>query len=52
MGFSNANKYLIELDANNRIDVDMNANKIDVVCDNEDVRLKIKDSLLKCFKAF
>ena len=52
MNLLNANKYLIEIDANNRIDIDINSNKIDVVCDNEDYRLKIKDSLLKCFKAF
>lgn len=47
-----SNKYLIEIDANNKIDLDLNANKINVVCDNDDYRLKIKDSLLKCLKAF
>lgn len=52
MNFVTTNKYLIEIDPNNRIDIDMNSNKIDVICDNEDYRLKIKDSLLKCFKAF
>ncbi len=41
-------KMTIEFDNTNRVDIDLNQNTVDVFCDNEDIRLKIKDSLLKC----
>ena len=47
---SELKSYLIKIDSNNTINVDLNSNKIDVNCDNEDIRNKIKDSLLKCLK--
>lgn len=43
-------RYLIEIDGANRISVDLNTNKVNVVCDNEEIRVKVKDSLLKCLK--
>jgi integrator complex subunit 9 len=43
-------KYTIEIDCFNKVDVDLNLNKINVLCDNEDYRVKVKDSLLKCLK--
>ena len=42
--------YTINIDCNNSINIDLNNNKINVYCDNEDIRNKIKDSLLKCLK--
>jgi integrator complex subunit 9 len=42
--------YTINIDCNNSINIDLNNNKINVYCDNEDMRNKIKDSLLKCLK--
>ena len=41
-------KMTIEFDSTNRVDIDLNQNSVNVFCDNEDIRLKIKDSLLKC----
>jgi integrator complex subunit 9 len=45
------NRYLIEIDEQNKVEVDINLNKINVMCENDDIRVKIKDSLLKCLKA-
>ena len=42
-------KYLVELDKANKIDVDTISNQINVACDNDDLRVKVKDCLLKCF---
>jgi integrator complex subunit 9 len=42
--------YIIEFDSFNRILVDLNTNQINIVSDNEDLRVKIKDSLFKCIK--
>lgn len=42
--------YLIEFDPLNRIQIDLNTNQVNVFCDNEDLRVKVKDSLLKCIK--
>ena len=40
----------IEFDARNRVRLNVNAQQVDVVCDNDELRVKIKDSLLKCLK--
>jgi hypothetical protein len=53
--FAQANKtnepnYLIEFDNFNRILVDSNTNQINIISDNEDLRVKIKDALFKCIK--
>ena len=45
---SEESKKIIEFDSNNRVDIDLNQNTVNVFCDNEDIRLKVKDSLLKC----
>lgn len=46
--FLNKKMYSIEIDKSNFIDIDINCNKINVSCDNDEYRVKIKDSLLKC----
>ncbi|CAF0809066.1 unnamed protein product [Brachionus calyciflorus] len=43
-------RYLIEIDQFNRVDIDLSSNKINIICDNDDFRVKIKDSLLRCLK--
>jgi integrator complex subunit 9 len=50
MGSSNlsSQRYAIEMDKSNRIEIDLNANKVNVLCDNEELRVKIRDSLTKC----
>lgn len=47
---TNEPNYIIEFDSFNKILVDMNTNQINVISDNEDLRVKIKDSLFKCIK--
>lgn len=47
---TNTNRYWIEMDRLNKIDVDLNTNKVNVLCENDDYRVKIKDCLLKCLK--
>jgi hypothetical protein len=44
-------KYLIEINKNNSIEIDVNANQINVNCENEEIRVKIKDALLKCLNS-
>ena len=41
-------KFCIEFDKSNRADIDLNQNLVNILCDNEDIRVKVKDSLLKC----
>lgn len=41
-------KFTIDFDSTNRCDVDLNQNTCNIFCDNEDIRVKVKDSLLKC----
>lgn len=43
-----SNKYLIEINKTNSIDIDINSNQVCVNCENEEIRVKIKDALLKC----
>ncbi len=43
-----SDKYNIELDKMNKVHLDLSENKIDVLCDNEEYRVKVKDCLLKC----
>lgn len=43
-------KTYIEIDSTNKIELELSVNKINVLCDNEDYRVKIKDCLLKCLK--
>lgn len=43
-------KYTIEIDSFNKIDIDLSLNRVNVLCDNEDYRVKARDSLLKCLK--
>ena len=44
-------KYLIEIDVFNKIEIDLSLNKVNVMCDNEESRLKVRDTLLKCLKS-
>jgi integrator complex subunit 9 len=46
----NFNHYTIEIDEFNRIDLDLSSFKVDVNCDNDEYRIKVKDTLLKCLK--
>ncbi|RNA33688.1 integrator complex subunit 9 [Brachionus plicatilis] len=46
----NGLRYLVEIDASNKIDIDMGSNRINVLCENDDFRVKIKDALLRCLK--
>jgi integrator complex subunit 9 len=43
-------RYTIEIDCFNKIDVDLAVNRVSVLCDNEECRVKVKDALLKCLK--
>lgn len=47
----NSKMYSVEIDKANFVDIDINCNRINVNCDNDDYRIKIKDSLLKCLSS-
>lgn len=44
-------RYSVEFDKLNRIELDISANLIDVKCENDEHRVKIKDCLLKCLSS-
>ena len=48
--FGEGPKYAVELDGFNWVDLDLSANRVSVFCDNEELRVKVKDALLKCLK--
>jgi integrator complex subunit 9 len=43
-------QVLIAVDGTNRLCIEPSTNRVNVYCDNDDIRNKIKDSLLKCLK--
>ena len=45
---NNKTKFCMEFDSLNKVDIDLNQNQVNINCDNEDLRVKVKDSLLKC----
>ena len=47
----NCERYCVDFDRTNRIDLDMSGNRIEVVCDNDELRVKAKDCLLKCLSS-
>lgn len=46
----NGLRYFVEIDASNRIDIDVTSNKMNILCENDECRIKIKEALLRCFK--
>ena len=40
--------YSLDFDKVNKVNIDVVANQIDVLCDNEEYRVMVKDCLLKC----
>ncbi len=44
-------KYCVEMDKTNRVDLDLDGNRTEVVCDNDEYRVKVKDCLLKCLSS-
>lgn len=43
-------RFIIEIDPQNRIDLDLASNRINVLCENEEFRIRIKDCLLRSLK--
>lgn len=43
--------YSVDFDKMNKVNIDVASNRIDVVCDNDEYRVVVKDCLLKCLSS-
>lgn len=43
--------YSLDFDKMNKVNVDVASNRIDVLCDNDEYRVVVKDCLLKCLSS-